>query len=488
MQNVAEAVDEHGVTTPRAATFSHALFAVLAGTVAVVVATAGREVGMLIATVATGAVVGRQVLSRRLRERAWVPVLAGIAILFVDAVSTVAQVTIGGHDSATGPVPTIAIPLGYLALLVGAVMLISPRGRRNTGALLDAALVSVTCTVVLWNVLLQPHLAAIDAGVSRTCGAVLVFLFLGGIIGALTRTWMSGRRHGALGYVLLAIVAAYLGSLARMLTWTSTESASAWWVGFIWAVAYAALAAASVHPSANTVVAPSVDDRLTPRRIAWQGVALLAAPVVACVEDVTNHPVDGVLLAATTLVVVPLVLARVNLLARLHIRAEERLRHLAQHDELTGVANRRAAAARLQVTLDRVAAGRSNGAVVAFADLDEFKSINDELGHPVGDRVLAEIAARLRAHLRGEDTVGRFGGDEFVIICEGDPARLEGRVRDLVAAALKDPVDVDGVLLTCRASVGTVVVRPGEVVSADEVLSAADTRMYEQKGRPSRTR
>ncbi len=474
------------MTTPRATALAHVVFVVLTGIAAVVVATAGREVGTLAATVMTTVVVGGQIAGRRLRERAWRPVLAGVVILTAAAANAVVQVTVGGQQDVTGPLGTAGPPLGYLALLIGATLLISSRDRRNTGAVLDAALVAVTCTVVLWSGLLRPHLTAIGAGTGRTWAAALIALVLGGILGALARTWMSGRRHGALGYMLVAIAATYAGNMTKIATWTSSESRSAWWIGFFWAVAYAALAAAAVHPSANTVTAPAASDRLTPRRIAWLGVALLVGPMVACLEDVTDRPVDGVLLAATTLVVVPLVLARVSLLARLHVAAEDRLRHLAQHDELTGVANRRAAETRLRLALDRVAEGRSSGAVVAFADLDDFKSINDRLGHQVGDRVLAELAARLRAHLRGEDTVARFGGDEFVMICEGDPARLEERVRDLVTAALADPVDVDGVRLPCRASVGTVVVRSGERVSADEVLSTADARMYQQKGRTTR--
>ena len=156
------------MTTTRAARTPHVLFAVLACTVAVVVATAGREVGTLVATVATAAIVGRQVLTGRLRERAWVPVLAGVLVLVADSVNTVAQVTIGGRHEATGLLAVVAVPLGYLGPFAGAIMLVSPRGRRNVGAVLDAALVAVTCTIVLWSGLLQPHLAAIDAGATRT--------------------------------------------------------------------------------------------------------------------------------------------------------------------------------------------------------------------------------------------------------------------------------------------------------------------------------
>ncbi len=464
----------------------HASFVVLVLALFAVALLAGREVATLLSTSCASLVLAHQVLGRRVHERAWAAVLVGMAVLTIDAANSVVAVVVQGRPEATGLIASSAMPLGYLALLVGAIMLVSPPGRRDLGAVLDATLVTVTGTILLWSVLLGPHLADIGATPGQSLQPLVIVVLLGAISGALLRTWLVGHRPGALGYVLLGVLAAYLGNVVKVLTWTPTDMRSSWWIVFFWVVGYAAVATGSLHPSAEIIAAPPVDDRLTSSRIVWLGVALLVAPTTAALQDLGGEPIDGTHLVATTIVVVPLVLARVALLARLHACAEERLRHLAQYDELTGVANRRAGTARLQEALTRVTGGRSPGVAVAFADIDGFKSINDDLGHPAGDRVLAELATRLTERLRASDAVARFGGDEFVIVCEGDPDSAEARVRDVLAAALADPIDVGSQQLTCRASVGTSVVRPGDATTVDEVLSAADTQMYRHKARYAR--
>ena len=458
-------------------------FVVLVGAVSLTAALAGRESATLLATTTTLAVVARQVFRRRAHERAWVAVLVGVAVLTADAVNSFVLVVVMGHPDASGPIAVAALPVGFAALLVGALLLISPPGRHDPGALIDATLVAVTCSIALWAGLIQPHLRTIGAGSVPTWGTVLVMLILGGIAGALMRTWVTQRSNrGALGYVVVAITAGFVGSALKVLTWSEGHLSTAWWIAFFWALAYGGLAAACLHPSANRIAAQPVDERLTRTRIAALGVALLVAPVIAAIQDALGWHVDGILLGASALVVVPLVLARVSILARLYHEAEARLAHLAEHDELTGLANRRAVTVRLRETLARVAAGRSPGAVVAFADLDDFKAVNDDLGHATGDRLLTAVSRRLAAHLRATDMVARFGGDEFLIVCEGAPGTVERRIREVVDAALADPFDIDGTVLQCRASIGTVVVRPGEKARVDEILSAADAAMYRQKG------
>lgn len=466
---------------------SHVTFAVLVSTVALTAVLAGRESATLVATSGTLTVLARQVRAQRAQERAWLWVLVGVAVLWADAVTSFVLVIVLGHPDSSGPVAAAALPVAFAALLAGAMMLISPPGRRNPGALIDATLVAITFSIALWAGVLHPHLRAIGAGATPTWGAVLVMLLLGGIAGSLLRTWIARRsRHGALGYVLVSVTAAFLGSAAKVLSWSEHNLRTEWWVALFWAVAYAALAAAALHPTANALAAPRVDERLTASRIAGLGTALLVAPVVVGIQDALGRPVDGILLGASALIVVPLVLVRVSIVARLYHEAEARLAHLAEHDELTGLANRRAVTARLRETLTRVAEERSPGVVVAFADLDDFKAVNDDLGHPVGDRLLAAVSTRLRAHLRASDVVARFGGDEFLIVCEGEAERVESRIQDVVDEALAEPFVIDGAPLLCRASVGTVLVRPGEAASLDEVLSAADAAMYRHKGRPAK--
>jgi diguanylate cyclase (GGDEF)-like protein/PAS domain S-box-containing protein len=161
-------------------------------------------------------------------------------------------------------------------------------------------------------------------------------------------------------------------------------------------------------------------------------------------------------------------------LARL--RGEERMRHEAVHDPLTGLANRTLLRDRLEHACSRSVREGGDTAVL-FIDLDNFKLVNDVYGHSVGDAVLAELAARLRTAVRPADTVGRFGGDEFVVVCEqvDEPAAvaLAGRLLDVIA----QPVTVAGVQHRVSSSIG-LAIGHGD---SDRLLADADAAVYDAK-------
>jgi len=164
----------------------------------------------------------------------------------------------------------------------------------------------------------------------------------------------------------------------------------------------------------------------------------------------------------------------------LHARRE--LEHRAMHDPLTGLPNRELLMDRLSVALARL--GRQGtGIGVLFIDLDGFKQINDEHGHAVGDELLVSIAARLRREIRDGDTVARYGGDEFVVLCE-DLVHLDAAqpLARRLAAAIGQPVSAGSRLLAVQASVG-VVVEQNPVTSAEALVTRADAEMYRVKQR-----
>ena len=97
------------------------------------------------------------------------------------------------------------------------------------------------------------------------------------------------------------------------------------------------------------------------------------------------------------------------------------------------------------------------------------------------DRLLVAVAGRIAAVLRVGDLVARFGGDEFVVLCTGDPEAVDRRVRDAITRALADPVALDGVTLRCRASVGSAPVHSGQRVDGENLPSRADADMYRVK-------
>jgi diguanylate cyclase (GGDEF)-like protein/PAS domain S-box-containing protein len=159
-------------------------------------------------------------------------------------------------------------------------------------------------------------------------------------------------------------------------------------------------------------------------------------------------------------------------------RLEEQLRHQALHDPLTGLPNRVLFTDRVTHALTRRDAGLDTA--VLFLDIDDFKTVNDSLGHAAGDEILVKVAERLLAVLRTEDTACRLGGDEFAVLIEdaGPPAAAGAAER--ILAALRPPFSVDGRELTLRGSIG-VAMRHDAKGAAEDLLRNADTAMYAAK-------
>jgi diguanylate cyclase (GGDEF)-like protein len=154
--------------------------------------------------------------------------------------------------------------------------------------------------------------------------------------------------------------------------------------------------------------------------------------------------------------------------------------HASLHDPLTGLANRSLVLDHLQQALDR-AGRRSSLTAVVFLDLDDFKPINDTLGHRAGDEILVQIADRLRAAIRPSDTLGRWGGDEFVVVCEeleqgSDAPAIVARL----AAAFDAPFATHDTELCVTASIGVAVSAGGDDHPA-AIIHAADAAMYRVK-------
>jgi len=162
------------------------------------------------------------------------------------------------------------------------------------------------------------------------------------------------------------------------------------------------------------------------------------------------------------------------------LKAQDALSVLATSDHLTGLWNRRMIVEHLMRELPR-AAQEKRPLAIAMADVDEFKKINDKHGHPVGDEVLQQVAARMQLALREYDAVGRYGGEEFLVIlpgCDADTGFAAAeRVRTLVAA---EPVMTDGGLLQVRVSIGVAWTEPG-VVKCVDLIKSADDALYRAK-------
>lgn len=166
--------------------------------------------------------------------------------------------------------------------------------------------------------------------------------------------------------------------------------------------------------------------------------------------------------------------------ARAHFDAEERLRHRALHDPLTGLPNRTLLGDRLRQALARGRRDRDRRVALILLDLDRFKQVNDSLGHAVGDRLLVAAAQRLAGAIRESDTLARMGGDEFVVIAEGvEDSSHALEIAGRVVAALDEPLEVGARRLHMRASAGVALAGPD--TTPDELLAHADAAMYQCK-------
>jgi diguanylate cyclase (GGDEF)-like protein len=162
-------------------------------------------------------------------------------------------------------------------------------------------------------------------------------------------------------------------------------------------------------------------------------------------------------------------------------RAREALIHQALHDALTGLPNRVLLLDRLQQALAR-RSRNGTGVVVLFLDIDRFKWINDSLGHQAGDLLLIEVAARLKTLTRGADTVARFGGDEFVLVCEQiEDEEAIVSLAERCSQELSASVSIEGAQVTPTASIGIAHCFGDGDCAAEDLLRDADAAMYQAK-------
>jgi diguanylate cyclase (GGDEF)-like protein len=162
-------------------------------------------------------------------------------------------------------------------------------------------------------------------------------------------------------------------------------------------------------------------------------------------------------------------------------RAEEKMAFMARHDALTGLANRVLLLEKMEESLARLRR-RGEAFTVFVFDLDLFKSVNDSLGHPIGDLLLTAVAQRLRACTRETDTVARLGGDEFALlqVVEGNQREAATALASRLLAAINAPYEIEGNQIMIGTSIG-IVLAPTDGIEVEQLLKNADLALYRAK-------
>jgi diguanylate cyclase (GGDEF)-like protein len=390
-----------------------------------------------------------------------------------------------------GDIGFLVLPACLFAGLLGAVhtrprpVPTSPR-RDQLALVLDSVLITGSLLAFCWSVLPAPLLRPASGALWLATAYPIADLLLLTMVVLLLATRPDSRAGRRPLYLIgLSVISFGMTDIYRLM-WlgdrplTQLEAA-----GYLLGPAFVLLAAVSpglggstpeITPqrdwlhlilpyvpvtATGTVIAISTGagNRLTPFEayLGWLGLGLVVARQMFTIVDNT------------------VLLDRVS-------EGQRRLHHQAYHDSLTGLANRAMFRERLVLALD-AHRHRDQPLAVLFADLDDFKLINDSFGHAMGDRVLRAIADRTIACVGPDDLVARLGVDEFAVLLDPSSAGEAEEIGHRILAELREPFLIDGHAIGLGASIGLVVPDRGEPLSADALLRRADAAMYSSKRR-----
>ncbi len=324
------------------------------------------------------------------------------------------------------PFPSLADLLylaGYPFVAAGLFLLIRRRiGGGDRGGVLDAAILTTALAILSWTFVIQPqmggsHLDPLALGITLAY-PLMDLLLIGVAMGLLTTPGARTTSFRLLAGSLLALVIADHVYAVQNLDGSYVAGGP---VDTIYLIAYLAFGAAVLHPSMRRLTDPHpvAVTWLGPVRMVGLAVAMITGPLLVTLGPDSEAGLTVV--AVATAILSLLVLARlaglVGLLERdvdQRRKLEAQLSYQAFHDPLTGLVNRRRFVDQAEAALK--ARVRPGSVAALFLDLDDFKTVNDNLGHAAGDELLVTVAERMRASLRATDVAARLGGDEFGVL------------------------------------------------------------------------
>lgn len=389
------------------------------------------------------------------------------------------------------PFPSMADVLylaGYPLIALGLLLFIRRRvGGGDRGGLLDAAILTTAMAILSWTFLMQPLIASSELdplSLAISLAYPIGDLILIGVALGLMAT--PGARAPSFRFLAVSLVAVMIADQIYAIQNLDGSYVSGGPLDTLYLVGYVLFGAAAAHPSMRRLSDPHPVPItwLGPLRLLCLAGAMVTGPILVAVGPAAEGGL-GVVAAGTALLSL-LVLARlvglVGMLARdvsQRRTLEAQLSYQAFHDPLTGLTNRR----QFVETAEAALATRTGlGSVaVLYLDLDDFKTVNDDLGHAAGDELLVAVAGRLRAGLRATDLAARLGGDEFGALLSDIPNEAYAvAVSERLLAKLREPIVVAGVSMEVGGSIG-IAVDSQAVRTIDDMLSDADVAMYQAK-------
>ncbi|GIE97471.1 GGDEF domain-containing protein [Paractinoplanes rishiriensis] len=339
--------------------------------------------------------------------------------------------------------------------------------------MLDSATVTTGAGIFIWHFDTRLSLAANDARALLIRGLLMVLALV--VVLAVAKTMLVGREfvdRSALRWLALAIFVGATGTLLRPLIPVDRSFLEVTQVTVPVIMCLGGWAAHRQRAAAVGGATTTEGDRRRSYSLLPYGAVAAVDALLVVLALVGDHS-DQIAVVMGAVFLTALVMARQVLVLRENSRLLTRLDHSATHDALTGLPNRALLEKRLERSL---AAADDRLVTVALIDLDDFKEINDTLGHDAGDQMLIEFARRLAGCVRDGDTVARLGGDEFVAVLDGADRAEADRVAGRMVAALRPATTIDGHDVPLRASIGLATGRAGD--DAAVLRRRADVAMY----------
>jgi diguanylate cyclase (GGDEF)-like protein len=420
---------------------------------------------------------------------AWRLIAAGL-LLFTAGDALWAWYGLAGEEVPVVSVADAAYAAGYLPLGAALTLLLRRGRRQDLDGIIDGAIVGVSVIAGVWLLVIAPgmdHEGSLAAQILTSLYPVGDLTLLTMVIRLLTSR--SRRASPQMALLAAGLATTFSADLAYLVVTGGATTEYTHWFDVGWLAGYVLVGAAALAPAGTADASPATtedDAGAGLARVAALAAALAVPGILALARAAEADTSTLVLVGGSELVLVALVSTRLGrLVARVRRqlvdarRLHAELGHQATHDPVTGLRNRQSLTDELTAALARRAPGAAVG--LLFIDLDQFKAVNDTLGHGAGDRILRATADRIRGALRADEIVARFGGDEFVVllpeVASPDDAMATA---ERLSEAVRIPSQVGGDQVVVTATVG-VVVADDPSTTAEAVLADADAALLEGK-------